>query len=64
MESIYLYVFHYNPYRKQWACVKRNAYTEYLNGMASYKDVVYADSIDTLLTQFTDGPEKEKNSED
>lgn len=62
METIYLHVFHYNPFTKKWACINRNAYTQYLNGIASNKDVTYADSIDELLTQFNDGPTEKKES--
>lgn len=64
MKPIYHYVFHFNPYTKQWACVDREFYNEYLNGTAPYQGVTYADSIETLLTQFTDGPTQNSPEEE
>jgi hypothetical protein len=56
MNPILQYIFHFNPYTKQWACVDRNAYVKYMNGEASEQEVVYASSLRTLLTLFPDGP--------
>lgn len=61
--EILQYIFHYNPYNKQWACVNRAGYIDYMNGMASYKDVVYADSISTLLSQFSNDTTKNTTEE-
>jgi hypothetical protein len=41
------YVFHYNPYRKQWAAVHRDHYLEYFNG--KYEFVEFHGSINTLV---------------
>lgn len=57
-QEILQYIFHYNPHTKQWACVNRKGYMAYMNGMASYEDVVYADSVYTLLSQFHNDPKK------
>lgn len=64
MKPIYHYVFHYNSYRKLWACVDREAYNDYLNGTASYEHVTYAPSIDLLLTQFNDAPTQDSIQEE
>lgn len=49
-------IFHFNPYTQLWACVERSAYVKYMNGQAGFNEVVYAPSIQTLLTLFPDGP--------
>jgi hypothetical protein len=58
------FIFHYNPYNKQWACVHRDGYLDYMNGKASYEHVFYADSIDTLLTLFQDDLKKNDSTQD
>lgn len=61
--DIQQYIFHYNPFRKQWACVDRAAYQQYMNGFASYEDVVYSDSIEFLLSMFNPTPDDSQKKE-
>jgi len=42
------YVFHYSPYRDQWAAVHRDHYLDYFNGV--YDNVVFNESINSLTS--------------
>jgi hypothetical protein len=62
-EEIQQHVFHFNPYTKQWACVHRDFYMQYLNGNAPYDSVVYAKTINPLLSMFTDDGSQKESTE-
>lgn len=49
-EKNYLYdwVFHFNPYTKQWAAVPRETYSEYWND-ANHPNVIRSKKFETLL---------------
>lgn len=55
--NIYEFIFHYNPYRKAWAAVNRNAYTDYMNGIYDPEKVFFNESFSILLTLFKDAPD-------
>jgi hypothetical protein len=42
------YVFHYSPYREQWAAVPRDHYLDYFNGV--YDNVVFHESVNSLIS--------------
>ena len=43
------WVFHYNPYSKQWAAIPRDHYTEYWNNF-KHPEVLRSKHMNTLLS--------------
>lgn len=46
METLYDWLFHYNPHTKAWAAFKREDSSDYFNG--DYKNVIKSKSQTTL----------------
>ena len=46
METLYDWLFHYNPFTKLWAAFKREDLIDYFNG--EYKNVIRSTSRKTL----------------
>ena len=60
-EHLYDWVFHYNPYTKQWSAIPRDSYKEYWND-TNMKGVIKSSSHKTLLEilEKTEGKDIEK----
>ena len=48
-EHLQQWVFHFNPYTKEWNAFLRTHYLSYFNGMAGDKDVFKSSSMGELL---------------
>lgn len=46
----YKYVFHWNPYKEEWAAIPRSEYVAYFNGTA--KGVKTGTDINILVTKL------------
>jgi hypothetical protein len=55
------YVFHYNPYRDQWAAIPRDHYIDYFNGI--YDRVIFHDSINSLTSYIIKQWQSQQKSE-
>ncbi len=50
MESLYDYLFHYNPYQKVWLAFKREHYNDYFNGKKV--EIIKGKDIDDVITEI------------
>lgn len=50
LDSLFGYIFHYNPYRKLWYGFKREDSNKYFNG--NYKNVMKSESIEDLIDEI------------
>jgi hypothetical protein len=60
-ENLYNWVFHFNPYTKQWAAIPRDLYNQYWDD-CDLEGVVKSSKLSTLLEiiEKTDGLDIEK----
>ncbi len=60
-EHLYDWVFHYNPYTKQWAAIPRDLYTKYWDNY-NLEGIIRSSSHKTLLEiiERTEGVDVEK----
>ena len=60
-EAFYNWVFHFNPYTKQWAAIPRELYNDYWSNY-ELEGVIRSNKFSTLLEiiQKTDGDNIEK----
>lgn len=60
-EHLYGWVFHFNPYTKQWSAVPRDLYNDYWSD-SKLEGVIKSSSFNTLLEilQKTEGVDIEK----
>jgi len=61
-EILMSYVFHYNPYRDQWAAIPRDYYIDYFNGI--YDRIIFHDSINSLTSYIIKQWQSQQKSED
>ena len=54
MESLYDWLFHYNPYEGLWYATKKEDYLEFFSGKDKRKSVTSPD-IQTLITIIQNG---------
>lgn len=61
-ESLYDYVFHYNPYEKKWSAVPRDKYNEYWSSK-NVDGVLSSSKFETLIELISKGDEFIKSIE-
>ena len=54
MEQLQQYVFHFNPFNKNWYAIPRDKYTEYWSN-SNAKGVLKSTEIKTLMELITRG---------